>query len=173
MQASTYFPKVRRMLLFHAPFFFNTLLASFHAASRAPCSCHSVWDRSSNFGALGLRSWGSPGQICPSEGFWSRMYARHATTFVNFTRRKNTGWLVTWECSLRTDSASWKSLESFIQLISFCNSWILAVNSKIVSRSSTNFLLECIECRPLKSLQFLHLIETFDLRFTKFLILFQ
>ena len=44
--------------------FFNTLLASFHAASRAPCSCHSVssWDRSSNFGALGLRWWGSPGQ---------------------------------------------------------------------------------------------------------------
>ena len=37
----------------------NTFLASFHAASRAPCSCHSVssWDRSSNFGALGLRSW--------------------------------------------------------------------------------------------------------------------
>ena len=30
-------------------FNFNTLLASFHAASRAPCSCHSVssWDRSS------------------------------------------------------------------------------------------------------------------------------
>ena len=36
---------------------FNTLLASFHAASRAPCSCHSVssCERSSNFGALGLR----------------------------------------------------------------------------------------------------------------------
>ena len=44
---------------------FNTFLASFQAASRAPCSCHSVssWDRSSNFGALGLRWWGSPGQI--------------------------------------------------------------------------------------------------------------
>ena len=36
----------------------NTFLASFHAASRAPCSCHSVssCERSSNFGALGLRS---------------------------------------------------------------------------------------------------------------------
>ena len=56
-------------------FNFNTLLPSFHAASRAPCSCHSVssWDRSSNFGALGLRSRGSPGQIYPSEGFWSRV----------------------------------------------------------------------------------------------------
>ena len=66
----------------------NTLLASFHAASRAPCSCHSVssWDRSSNFGALGLRWWGSPGQIYPNEGFWSRMSAWRATAFVNFTR---------------------------------------------------------------------------------------
>ena len=39
-KAGTYFPKVRRILLFHAPLIFNTLLASFHAASRAPCSCH-------------------------------------------------------------------------------------------------------------------------------------
>ena len=56
-------------------FNFNTLLASFHAASRAPCSCHSVssWDRSSNFGSLGLRWWGSPGQIYPSDGFLSRI----------------------------------------------------------------------------------------------------
>ena len=68
---------------------FETLLASFHAASRAHCSCHSVssWDRSSNFGAFGLRWWGSPGHIIPSNGFWSRMYAWRATTFVNFTRR--------------------------------------------------------------------------------------
>ena len=38
MQAATYFPKVRRMLPFGAPLIFNTLLASCHAASRAPCS---------------------------------------------------------------------------------------------------------------------------------------
>ena len=46
-------------------FNFDTFLASFHAASRAPCSCHSVssCERSSNFGALGLRSCGSPGQM--------------------------------------------------------------------------------------------------------------
>ena len=46
-------------------FNFNTFLASFHNASRAPCSCHSVssCERSSNFGALGLRSWGAPGQL--------------------------------------------------------------------------------------------------------------
>ena len=55
---------------------------------------------------------------------------------------KNTGWLVTWDCPLRTDSASWKSLESFIQMTSFCNFWILAVRSRIVSRFSINLLLE-------------------------------
>ena len=43
---------------FSCSFNLNTLLASFHAASRAPCSCHSVssCERSSNFDALGLRS---------------------------------------------------------------------------------------------------------------------
>ena len=88
MQAGTYFPKVRRMLLCFLSFNFNTLLASFHAASRAPCSCHSVssWDRSSNFGALGLRWWGSPGQINLSDGFWSRISVWRAIAFVNFTR---------------------------------------------------------------------------------------
>ena len=57
---------------------------------------------------------------------------------------KNTGWLVTWDRPLRTDSASWKSLESFIQLISFCSSWILPVSSWTVSRSSFNFFLEIV-----------------------------
>ena len=46
-----------------------------------------------------------------------------------------------WKCPLRTDSASCTSLESFIQPIPFCNSCILSMKSKIVSRSSTNFLL--------------------------------
>ena len=69
-------------------FNFEIFLASFHAASRAPCSCHSVssWDRSSNFGALGLRWWSSPGQIYPSEGFLSRISVWRAIAFVNFTR---------------------------------------------------------------------------------------
>ena len=42
-------------------FNFRVFGTRFHAASRAPCSCHSVssWDRSSNFGALGLRWWAS------------------------------------------------------------------------------------------------------------------
>ena len=45
----------------------------------------------------------------------------------------NAGWLGTWDSPLRTDSASLKSLESLIQLTSFCSSWILAVSSLIVS----------------------------------------
>ena len=56
----------------------------------------------------------------------------------------DTGRLATWDCPLRTDSASWKSLESFIQLISFCNSCNLPVNSKIVSESSTNLRLATV-----------------------------
>ena len=61
-QAGTNFPKVKRMLLYFLNF--SMLLASFHAASRAPCYCHSVssWDGSSNFGALVLRWWGSLGK---------------------------------------------------------------------------------------------------------------
>ena len=54
----------------------------------------------------------------------------------------DTGRLVTWQFPLRTDSTSLKSLESFIQLTSFCTSWILAVSSVTVSRSSNHFLLE-------------------------------
>ena len=57
---------------------------------------------------------------------------------------KNTGWLVTWEFPLRIDSESWKSLESFIQLISFFNSCITPVSSKIVSCSSTNLRLAIV-----------------------------
>ena len=77
----------KNVALFISFWIFYTLLVSLHAASRAPCSCHSVssWDRSSNFGALGLRWWGSPWHINPSEGFWSRMSAWRATAFSNFT----------------------------------------------------------------------------------------
>ena len=58
-------------------------------ASRAHRSGHSVssWDRSSNFGTLGSRWWGSPGQIIPSEGFSSRMSAWRTTSLVNWTHR--------------------------------------------------------------------------------------
>ena len=42
----------------------------------------------------------------------------------------DTGRLVTWAFPLRTDSASWESLESFIQITSFCNSCTLPDNSK-------------------------------------------
>ena len=56
----------------------------------------------------------------------------------------DTGWLVTCDFPLRTDSASWKSLESFMQWVSFCNSCILPVSSKIVSWSSTNLRLAIV-----------------------------
>ena len=40
------------------------------------CSCHSVssWDRSSNFGALGLRSWSSLGQFIRAKDFGLEFY---------------------------------------------------------------------------------------------------
>ena len=88
-QAGTISPKVRRILFYVSPFNFRMLLASLHAASRAHRSCLSVssWDRSSNFGALGSRWWGSPGQIIPTDGFWSRMLTWHNTASVNWTHR--------------------------------------------------------------------------------------
>ena len=57
---------------------------------------------------------------------------------------KDTGRLVTWEFPLRIDSASWKCLESFMQLVSFCNSCIRPESSKIVSWSSTNLRLAIV-----------------------------
>ena len=50
-------------------------------------------------------------------------------------------WEWHWEFPLRTDSASWKSLESLMQFISFCSSCTLPGNSKIVLWSSMNFRL--------------------------------
>ena len=56
----------------------------------------------------------------------------------------DTGRLVTWEFPLRTDSASWKSLESFIQFTSFCSSCTLPDNAKIVFWSSISFRLAIV-----------------------------
>ena len=52
------FSESEKNAAFSCSFNLNTFLASFHAASRAPDSCHSVssCERSSNFGALGPRS---------------------------------------------------------------------------------------------------------------------
>ena len=57
---------------------------------------------------------------------------------------KDTGRLVTWDFPLRTDSASSKSLESFIQYTSFRNSCTLPDNSIIVFRSSMSFRLASV-----------------------------
>ena len=56
----------------------------------------------------------------------------------------DTGQLVTWEFPLRIDSASWKSFETFIQFISFCNSCIRPESSKKVFWSSTKFRLAIV-----------------------------
>ena len=70
-------------------FNFEDILASLYVVLWVHLSCHSVssWDRSSNFGALDLRWWGSPGQVIPSNGFWSRMMAWRTTALVNRTHR--------------------------------------------------------------------------------------
>ena len=57
---------------------------------RAHRSCFSVssWDRFSNFGASGLRWWGSPGQITPGDGpLFSRMLPWRSAAFVTWARR--------------------------------------------------------------------------------------
>ena len=58
---------------------------------------------------------------------------------------KNTGWLAG---TVGYSTACWFSIfkisRIIIQLISFCNSCILPVSSRIVSRSSTNFLLTIV-----------------------------
>ena len=63
---------------------------------------------------------------------WRRYEGRPQQSFRNRMFRDNIGWLVTWEFPLRTDSASWKSLESFIQITSFCNSCNLPDNAIVL-----------------------------------------
>ena len=88
MQAGTYFLKVRRMLLFHAPFIFNTFLASFHAASwdhalatvSPPETDPQIVERWRCADEVHL------GKKNPSDGFWSRISVWRAKAFVNVTR---------------------------------------------------------------------------------------
>ena len=84
------FSEGRRMLLCLSPLILelfwpaSTLL---HGHTALAILSLSSWDRSSNFGALGLRWWGSPGQIIPSDWFWSRMSEWRAAAFANWTHR--------------------------------------------------------------------------------------
>ena len=81
---------------------------------------------------------------------------------------KNTGWLVTWDCPLRTDSASWKSLESLIQLIFILQFLNLASEFQDSISIFDQFSpRNCVGCWALKSLQFFHLTETFLMSSTK------
>ena len=86
MQAGTYFPKVRRMLLFHAP----EILIHFWPAStllrgHLALATVSSWDPQT------LERWGYAdevhlGKSFRAKDFRSRFFAWRATTFVNFTR---------------------------------------------------------------------------------------
>ena len=71
------------------PFFLGNFWPTFTRCF-AVRSCHSVssWDRSSHFRALGLR-WGSPGQIIPSDGFWSRNVSM---TYDGFCELNTSDW---------------------------------------------------------------------------------
>ena len=83
------FPKVRRMLLCFSPVIVGYLRpASTLLHGHLALATLSVPETDPhNFEALGSRWWGSPGQIIPSEGFWSRMSAWRTTAFANFTHR--------------------------------------------------------------------------------------
>ena len=88
-QAGTNSPKVRRMLLYFSPLILGCFWPASTLASRAHRSCHSV---SPETDPQILVRWGyadedHPGQINPSEGFWSRMSAWRTTAFVNCTHR--------------------------------------------------------------------------------------
>ena len=85
-QASTYFPKVRRMLLCFFSFHCKTHLGSFHAASRAPCSCHFCLLQRPilKFWSVGATLMRFTWQINPSEGFWSRILVWTCNSFREF-----------------------------------------------------------------------------------------
>ena len=109
-------------------------------------------------GFLRIRCWRRRGWICKNISRYTMRVPKYLAAYrcgsafplngwafrQDFERWENTSWLATWYCPLRTDSASLTSLESFIQLVSFCTSWILPVISRIVSRSSTNFLIAIV-----------------------------
>ena len=65
----------------------NIFLANFHAASRAPCPCHSVssCERSSNFGALASLTRFTWTNVTERR-FWPRIVVWRAIAFLNFTR---------------------------------------------------------------------------------------
>ena len=146
----------KNVVLFFS-FYFRMLLASFHADSRAPCSCHSVssWDRSSNFGALGLRSWGSLGQIIPCDCFWSRMSAWRTTAFVNFTHRigfrmselfrkidEDVGGSISWNTQPNCRVFDELSYTTGLTALSFC-SFFFNIATALLSPFFLDLLLGC------------------------------
>ena len=88
-------------------------------------------------------------------------------------RGNNAGLLGTWDnCPLRTDSASLHSLESFIHLISLCNSCSLAKSSSIVFWIFNQFSFrEFINSKLLSPLQFFYFMNSTNTGITKVLVL--
>ena len=91
-QADTIFPKSEKNAVLWFSFRIRIHLAFFHAASRASRSCFPVssWDRSSNFVALGLRWWASPGQVTPTDGF---LVSNVGMTHHGFSESTTSDWL--------------------------------------------------------------------------------
>ena len=87
-QVGTYFPKVRRMLLCFSPIILthfspaSTLLSGHLALATLspPETDPQILERWCYADEV------HPGQINPSEGFWSRIWVWRAIAFVNFTR---------------------------------------------------------------------------------------
>ena len=87
---------------------------------------------------------------------------------------KDTGWLATRDCPLRTDFSILK-ISQIIHTIDFILQFLyLASEFKasilVFDQSSSCY---CVGCRTLKSLQFFHFIEVFLMSFTKIPVLLQ
>ena len=109
--------------------------------------------RDPRIGLLRIKCWRRHRWICKNVsrkpcvsqipgGPWLRLGIPRERLRIPQRSRNNASWLGTWDSPLPTDSASIKSLESYINLTSFCSSWILAVSSRAVSWFSINLLLE-------------------------------
>ena len=114
--------------------------------------CSDFWELH-GFNSCDLRCWGRRCWICKNVSrktlrvpyAWRPIFAaRHSQRTASHSTKTWMRWERNWLTgNVGMSTAYWFSisLESFIQLMSFCNSWILPVSSRIVSRSSINFLL--------------------------------
>ena len=142
--ADTILQEVRRKVALPFSLSFRILLAILHASPRAHRSCLSVssWDRSSNFGAYGLRSWGHVSWITPSDGpfpsrvlfMWRSVFIENCTaraglkTVVPFRKIElnfggSTSWITQPNCREFFSMATAPSSRSFFRLIAGLTGW--------------------------------------------------